>query len=194
MRIAELAQRRDRLHMALAGTSLAVLLLTIALALCALRARPILIVPGAKSEGVITPGEVPDAAAIHFALNYVYQFDNYTPATIEAATQALKTHIAARAWTEVSEALDRRAGVIREGRMASHLAALFGGRVERAKEGVLKVSLEGTRRVYIADRLSRESLVRYQVVIEPCAPTPGNPHGLAVVSQTVEEVIDASRG
>jgi len=42
---------------------------------------------------VILPDEVPDDAAKSFALLYVMTFDNYTPATIEAATAALKARV-----------------------------------------------------------------------------------------------------
>jgi hypothetical protein len=193
MTLDELVRRRDLLCAAAAAAGAAVLVLAAALAAAALRPRPVVVVRGAAAPRVAVPGEVPDAAAVAFCLIYIYQFDNYTPATVEAGSRALKARIAPRAFAGASDALDRRAQVIVEGRMASHVVAGPDGRVERGRDGTLAVTIEGARRVFIADRLSRQERVRYRLELETCAPTDANPHGLAVVAQVVEEVPDETR-
>lgn len=108
-------------------------------------------------------------------------FDNYTPATIDAATELLKRMLSARAWTTANEALDRRRRVAVEGRMSSQALPLSvqvdGGRV----------TVDALRRIFVADRLSRETRVAYVVEIEKQPPTEQNPFGLAVVSQDIRE-------
>ncbi len=177
--------------MAAASSGAAVVLLSAALAVAALRPRQVVVVSGARAPSVASPGEVPDAAAVAFCHIHIYEFDSYTPGTIEAATRSLKSRIAGRAWAQASEGLDRRARVVEEGRMASQVVLAPEGRVERGE--TLRVTIEGLRRVFIADRLSREERVRYRLELETCAPTAGNPHGLAVLAQMVEEVPDAPR-
>ncbi|MBI2930232.1 MAG: hypothetical protein HYY16_01155 [Planctomycetes bacterium] len=193
MKLDELTRRRDLLCLATAAASGAVALLSAALAFCALRPRPVVVVPGAAAPRIASPGDVPDAAAVSFCLIHIYEFDSFTPGTIETATRSLKGRIAPRAWAEAGEGLDRRARVIQEGRISSQVVVDPQGRVERAPQGTIAVTLEGTRRVFIADKLSREERVRYRLELEPCAPTSGNPHGLAVLAQSVEEVADAAR-
>lgn len=193
MKLDELARRRDLLSLALVGTAGAALLLALALAWCAIRPRPVIVLRGAEPPRELVPGAVPDAAAAAFALLTVYEFDNYTPGTIEAATKALKTRLSARTWSQAAEGLDRRLRVIEEGRLSSHLAADPEVSIDRSRPGALRATVRGRRRVFIADRLSREESVTYRLELEPCPPTAGNPHGLAVVSQAVEEEPDAVR-
>lgn len=157
------------------------LLLAGALAASALAPRKLRILPSARAEAELWPGIVPEAAAREFALRYVLHFDNYTPATIDPATETLKRMLAARAWTAASEALDRRRRVAVEGRMASQVLPLS------VDVDGLRVSVTATRRTFVADRLSREARVTYVVEIEKQPATDPNPFGLAVVSQDIRE-------
>ncbi len=188
-----LAAHRDDLWVAVLASAGAALVLAIALAAVALSPRPHVLVPAAASTAVAVPDEVSDDAARAFALLYVMTFDNYTPATIEAAAAALKARVAARRWTQVAEDLDRRARVVVEGRMSSHAVADPTPAIARPGDGTIVAHVSATRRLFIADRLSKESAVSYRIVLEPCAPTAANPNGLAVVAQSVEERDEARR-
>jgi len=191
MTLDDLARRRDLLALSVAGSAGAVLVLAAALALVATAPRPHLLVPSAVAPDVVQPGEVPDEAAKSFARLTVMTFDNYTPATIDAATAALKARVAARRWSEVADGLDRRAKVVAEGRMSSQAIAT---EVELSRSaGTITAVVRATRRLFIADKLSKESSVRYRLVLEPCPPTAANPNGLAVVAQSVEEEHEATR-
>jgi hypothetical protein len=155
--------------------------LAAALAAKALAPRPVVVVPSARGEAELLPGAVPEAAAREFALRYVLHFDNYTPSTIEASQAVLRPMISARAWSGASGALDRRAKVVVEGRMSSQVLPL-----SLRVEG-LRVTVEALRRTFVADKLSRESPARYEVVLEKQPVTVPNPWGLAVVSQSILE-------
>ena len=188
-----LATRRDDLWMAVLAAAGAALVLSVALAAVALAPRPHVLVPAAPSSAVVRPDEVPDDAARSFALLYVMTFDNYTPATIEAATAALKARVAPRRWTQIAEDLDRRLRVVTEGRMSSHAVADPGAEIVLPGDGTIVAKDSATRRLVIADRLSKESGVTFRIVLEPCAPTAASPSGLAVVAQSVEERDEARR-
>lgn len=157
------------------------LLLAGALVASALAPRRIVVVPSARSEAELAPGEVPGAAAREFALRYVLHFDNYTPATIEASTAALRRMVAARSWSGAAEALEKRQRVALEGRMSSQVVPLS------ARAEGLRVTVEAVRRTFISDRLSREARVRYVVTLEKQAATEASPFGLAVVGQEIAE-------
>ena len=166
----------------IAGALLAAnVLLAAGLVASALAPRRVVVLPSARAEAELWPGTVPEAAAREFALRYVLHFDNYTPATIDASTEALKRMLSARAWTTASEALDRRRRVALEGRMASQVLPLS-AKVEGAR-----VTVEALRRTFVADRLSREARVAYVVDVEKQPATEPNPFGLAVVSQDIRE-------
>lgn len=157
------------------------LLLAAGLVAVALRPRPVRVLPSAVAEAELWPGAVPAAATREFALRYVLHLDNYTPATIEASTRTLKAMIAPRNWSAASEALDRRLKIALEGRMGSQSLPL-----EATVDG-LRVSIRALRRTFIADKLSRENRVTYELVLERQPATEPNPFGLGVVSQSVKE-------
>ncbi len=158
------------------------LALSAALAASALAPRRIVVVPSARAEAELLPGTVPEAAAREFALRYVLHFDNYTPATIDGNTEALRRMVAPRSWAGAAEALEKRRKVVLEGRMSSQVLPLS------ARADGLRVSVEALRRIFVADRLSREAKVRYEVVLERQPATETCPFGLGVVGQEIAEV------
>jgi hypothetical protein len=127
------------------------------------------------------PGVVPEEAAREFALRYVLHFDNFTPATLEIAHAVLQRMIAARSWAGATQALEKRKQVVQEGRMSSQVIPLS------ARAEGMTVTVEAVRRVFIADKLSREARVKYVVMLERQAPTDINPFALGVVSQEIQE-------
>jgi hypothetical protein len=157
------------------------------LVLSALAPRPVVVVPSARAESELLPGAVPAAAAREFALRYVLHFDNFTPATIRDAGETLKRMISARSWAAAAQALDHRAQIAMEGRMASQ-AIVLATRVDG-----LRVTVEALRRTFISDRLSREARVLYEVALETQPPTEGNPFGLGVVSQEIREAPEEAK-
>lgn len=156
-------------------------LLAAGLVAAALRPRPLIVLPAARSESELLPGAVPEEAARELALRYVLLLDNFTPATIEASTEMLKAMIAARSWAAASASLEKRRQVAIEGRMSSQSIP-----VSARTEG-LQVTVEALRRTFISDKLSREVRVLYVVSLEKQPATGPNPYGLGVVSQTVHE-------
>ncbi len=156
-------------------------LLAAGLAVSALRPRPVVVLPSARTSGELLPGAVPEEAAREFALRYVLHFDNFTPSTLEATQQVLQRMIAARAWSGATQALEKRRQVVQEGRMSSQVIPLS------AKAAGMRVTVEAVRRVFISDRLSRETNVKYEVTLERQPATDPNPFGLGVVTQLIHE-------
>lgn len=158
------------------------LLLAAGLVIRALSPRPVTVVPAVRAEAVLFPGIVPEEALKEFALRYVLHLDNYTPATIEEATRALRKMISARSWSGAAQALEKRLQVALEGRMSSQVLPL------RVAADGPRVTVEAIRRTFISDRLSREVRVRYEVTLEKQPPTETNPFGLGVVAQEIHEL------
>lgn len=157
------------------------LLLAAGLAAAALRPKPVVVVPSARASEELLPGHVPEAAAREFALKYVLHFDNFLPGTLEESEAALRRMVSARSWTRAAQTFERRRQLVQQGRMSSQVVP-----VSSKVEG-LQVTVEALKRVFISDRLSRESKVRYRIVLEKQPPTELNPFGLAVISQEIEE-------
>ena len=166
----------------IAGALIAVnVLLAAGLAASALRARPVVVLPSARTGGELLPGAVPEETAREFALRYVLHFDNFTPSTLDAMQQVLQKMIAARSWSGATQALEKRRQVVQEGRMSSQVIPLS-TRVEG-----LTVTIHAVRRTFISDRLSREAKVRYEVTLESQPAVDSNPFGLGVVHQNIHE-------
>jgi hypothetical protein len=156
-------------------------LLAAGLAASALRARPVVVLPSAKTGGELLPGAVPEETAREFALRYVLHFDNFTPSTLDAMHQVLQRMIAPRSWSGATQALEKRRQVVQEGRMSSQVIPL-----STSVEG-LTVTVHAVRRTFISDRLSREAKVRYEVTLERQPAVDSNPFGLGVVQQNILE-------
>lgn len=159
-----------------------------ALAWKCLERKPVVVVPGAKAEEEVFPGHVPDVVAREFAFRYALLFDNFTPATIDASTDLLKTLVAPRFWSQATEALEKRRAVVREGRMSMQVVVdRMAAEIERFPDGTVEVRFHAVRRTYIADKLSNEARARYVVALEPAAATTLNPYGLLVIGQSIHE-------
>jgi len=156
-------------------------LLAAGLAVSALRARPVVVLPSTRAAAELLPGVVPEETAREFALRYVLHFDNFTPSTLDAMQQVLQRMIAARTWSGANQALEKRRQVVQEGRMSSQVIPIS------ARAEGMKVTVDALRRTFISDRLSREARVRYEVTLERQPPTEPNPFGLGVVSQDIHE-------
>ena len=134
-----------------------------------------------------TPGSGPD-----FVLLYLAHFDNYTPATIEETTRYLEGWLSPRFFAQASESLRRRKDLVGQSRMASQLLLpeVAKAGVKRGEMGEFQVTLVGTRRVYIADKLQSESALAYTVAVEPGTPTIRNPYGLYVTGQFISPKVE----
>ena len=93
---------------------------------------------------------------------------------------------------EEADALDRRVRVAIEGRMSSHCVA-GKSEISRPGDGTIVAVIEASRRLFIADKLSKDSTVTYRLVLEPCAPTVADPNALAAVAQGLEERHEARK-
>ena len=176
------------MKLALAGLALLNVALGGALVWKCLERKPVVIVPGARAEEEIFPGQVPDVVAREFALRYVLLFDNFTPATIDAATELLRTLVAPRFWSQATEALEKRRSVVQEGRMSAQVVVdRSSPEIERFGDGTVEVRFQAVRRTHIADKLSNEARARYVVALEPAAATALNPYGLLVIGQSIHE-------
>jgi hypothetical protein len=160
------------------------LLLAAGLAAAALRPRPVLVLPSARSAEELLPGDVPAAAAREFALRYVLHFDNFTPGTLDATEQVLRSMVAPGSWSRAKSTFERRRKLVEEGRLSSQVVPLS------AEIDGLRVSVRAVRRIFISDRLSRRSEPVYRLVLEKQPPTEANPYGLGVVSQEIEEAAE----
>lgn len=168
----------------IAGALLAAnVLLSAGLAASALRARPVVVLPSARGEVELLPGSVPEEAAREFGLRYVLHFDNFTPSTIDAVQGILQRMIAARSWSNATQALEKRRQLVLEGRMSSQVIPTG------VQTSGMTVRVDALRRTFIADRLSREIRATYVVVLERQPATEPNPFGLGVISQDITEEV-----
>lgn len=186
----------NRLKLA-AYAALAVLVLTNLGLSCALiqeasARKTVVLVPGIHAERKVNAGDPPPEAVRDFVLLYLAHFDNYTPATIEETTRYLEGWLSPRFFSQASEALRRRKDLVGQSRMASQLLlpGIAEAGVKKSGDGEFQVTLVGTRRVYIADKLQSETALAYTVAVEPGAPTIRNPYGLYVTGQFISPKVN----
>ena len=154
--------------------------------------KAVVLVLGVQFERQVAAGDPPPEAVRDFVLLYLTHFDNYTPATIEETTRYLEGWLSPRFFSQASKALRRRKDLVGQSRMASQLLlpGITETGVKKLGESEFQVTLVGTRRVYIADRLQSESALAYTVAVEPGAPTIRNPYGLYVTGQFISPKVN----
>jgi hypothetical protein len=192
----KLLESMNRLKFAAYGT-VCVLVLTNLVLSCAIiqeasTRKTVVLVPGVQSDRQVAAGDPPPEAVRDFVLLYLAHFDNYTPATIEETTRYLEGWLSPKFFSQASEALRRRKDLVGQSRMASQLLlpSITEAGVKRSGEGEFQVTLVGTRRVYIADRLQSETALAYTVAVEPGTPTIRNPYGLYVTGQFISPKVN----
>ncbi len=172
---------------ALVVTSLSTILLAIALLLKAREPRPVVLVPGLDAPRVVHPGQVPDTLARDFAIDFATHFENFSPATVEAAGRFLKGRVAPSIFQQFSAVLDKRSRLVHETGMVSQFLIPDSGKaIVSREEGALAVVFPAVKRVYVGDKLSQEGKLSYRVLLTTQEPTRDNPTGIYVLGQSAK--------
>ncbi len=172
---------------ALVVTSLSTILLAIALLLKAREPRPVVLVPGLDAPRVVHPGQVPDTLARDFAIDFATHFENFSPATVEAAGRFLKGRVAPSIFQQFSAVLDKRSRLVHETGMVSQFLIPDPAKaVVTREEGALAVAFPAVKRVYVGDKLSQEGKLTYRVLLTTQEPTRDNPTGIYVLGQSAK--------
>ncbi len=161
--------------------------ISVALALVALRPRPALVVPGVRESQVVLPEEVPDSAVRTFGLLYLRYFDDYTPPTIEERSNVALRFVSPERLEAAAHSLSERASYVARAKESSHLVLPLPSAcvIERIGPGLFRFSAVAERRIFIASELKDASRVRYTIELRAGLPTEENPYGLNVVAQSI---------
>jgi hypothetical protein len=144
----------------------------------ATRPVPIYYIPASVGPGLLTPGEVPDTLAAEFAQHVVLVLYNITPATVEAAHEAVARYFHPQLLLAFEVQAERERQAIRAEAISSQLS-IRASTVDR--EGVRRrVTLSALRRVYVGKLAVRDEEVEAEVVLLPVRPSVLNPYGLIV--------------
>jgi len=172
---------------ALVVTSLSTIVLAIALLQKAKEPRPVVLVPGLDAPRVVHPGQVPDTLARDFAIDFATHFENFSPATVEAAGRFLKGRVSPSIFQQFAAVLDKRARLVHEtGMVSQFLIPDPGQAIVRREEGALAVAFPAVKRVYVGDKLSQEGKLTYRVLLTTQEPTRDNPTGIYVLGQSAK--------
>jgi hypothetical protein len=164
------------------------IVLAAATAHVAMRPKPIVAVPGAPSPRTIEPDRVDPAMLDAFARLYVAHVDNYTPETVEEATERVARWIAPQAATAFAGEARRRIERSKRERIA-HQVVLEESRaqvVDRG-EGIYEVAVDARLARYFGDRLGQTVRARYLVYIRTGTATESNPYGLWILGHRLLE-------
>lgn len=161
--------------------------LSVALAVSALRPRPIVIVPGAENRQVIVPEQIPDAAVKKFGLLYLSYFDAYTPTTIEERSNYVLRLVAPEQLEAVVKSLSERATYVVQARESSTLVLPLPEAcgVASVANGLTRFSTVAERRILIAGSLKSVEQVEYVLDLRSALPSEFDPYGLVVVRQSI---------
>lgn len=170
--------------------------LSVALTVVALRSPRMVLVPGVQDREVRLAGEIPDSAVRNFGIHYLYHFEDYSPATVEARSNYVLAFIAPenqeKAWKDLS---DRATYVIRAKEASQILLPLPSEcEVERLPEGILRFTARATRIIYVAGEAKSEEKIRYLLELRPVLPSVENPYGFQVLLQKIRSEEKKERG
>jgi len=188
MRLANLAGSRQVLGLSALGLLLANVGLGAALAVFALRPHPLVVTPVVKDAQVALPGDVPPDAVRRFVLHYLYYLDNYTAHTLKDRSNYVLRYISPTFAEKAAKDLTDRLRYVERAREAAQLVTPPPDQVQviRTGEGSYRATLQAVKRIYIADRLTQESLLRYTLDVRSVLPTEADPYGFVVTGQGVE--------
>jgi hypothetical protein len=144
----------------------------------ATRPVPIYYIPASVGPGLLTPGDIPDALAAEFAQQVVLVLYNITPATAEAAHEAVARYFHPRLLLAFEVQAERERQAIRDEAISSQLS-IRASAVHREGEQ-RRVTVSALRRVYVGKLAVRDEEVEAEVALLPVRPSVLNPYGLIV--------------
>ena len=144
----------------------------------ATRPVPIYYIPASVGPGLLTPGDIPDALAAEFAQQVVLVLYNITPATVEAAHEAVARYFHPRLLLAFEVQAERERQAIRDEAISSQLS-IRASAVHREGEQ-RRVTVSALRRVYVGKLAVRDEEVEAEVALLPVRPSVLNPYGLIV--------------
>jgi hypothetical protein len=144
----------------------------------ATRPVPIYYIPASVGPGLLTPGDIPDALAAEFAQQVVLVLYNITPATVEAAHEAVARYFHPRLLLAFEVQAERERQAIRDEAISSQLS-IRASAVHREGEH-RRVTVSALRRVYVGKLAVRDEEVEAEVALLPVRPSVLNPYGLIV--------------
>jgi hypothetical protein len=165
--------------------------LSITLAIYAAMPHPLLVTPMVKDAQLAVPGQVPPDAVRRFALHYLYFLDDYTAHTIKDRSNYVLRFISPSFAEKAAKDLTDRLRYAERAREAAQLVTPPPSEIEIARTGVgtYRATVPAVKRIYIADRLTQESHVRYTLDVRSVLPTDADPYGFVVVGQAVEAAV-----
>ncbi len=151
--------------------------LTAAVIYAALTPRPIYYIPSLQEAGTAYPQSVPDSVIGAFALSWVLNRYNFTPATIDSAYARAQKFMSPKflAKTNLKSEMEQM-----KSEEASLLLSMQGDPV-LAKEGNgYKVSMSGQKDMFMRGKTASTVKITYHVSLKKVSPTEANPYGLMV--------------
>jgi hypothetical protein len=144
----------------------------------ATRPVPIYYIPASVGPGLLTPGDMPDRLAAEFAQHVVLVLYNITPATVEAAHEAVAKYFHPQLLLAFEVQAERERQAIRDKVISSQLS-IRASAVHREGEQ-RRVTVSALRRVYVGKLVVRDEEVQAEIVLLPVHPSVLNPYGLVV--------------
>lgn len=191
MRLLRLAGSRRGMAIVAVGLLLLNAGLGVALAVLALRPHPLVVTPMVRDAQLVVPGQVPPDAVRRFALHYLYFLDDYTAHTVKDRSNYVLRFISPAFAEKAAKDLTDRLRYVERAREAAQLVTPPPADIEivRTGAGTYRALVLAVKRIYIGDRLTQESHVRYTLEVKSVLPTEGDPYGFVVVGQSVEAVV-----
>lgn len=162
--------------------------LVVALATFAVLPHPVVVTPMVKDSQLVVPGQVPPDAVRRFAVHYLYFLDDYTSHTLKDRSNYVLRFISPSFAEKAAKDLTDRLRYAERAREAAQLVTPPPADIEVTRTGptTYRAVVPAVKRVYIADRLTQESSLRYTVELKSVLPTEADPYGFVVVGQSVE--------
>jgi hypothetical protein len=162
--------------------------LALTLAAFAMRPHPLVITPMVKDAQLVVPGQVPPEAVRRFAVHYLYFLDDYTAHTVKDRSNYVLRFISPNYAEKAAKDLTDRLRYAERAREAAQLVTPPPSEIEVTRTGptTYRAVVPAVKRVYIADRLTQESHLRYTVDLRSVLPTDADPYGFIVEGQSVE--------
>jgi len=185
-RWASAEQSNMKLGYAVVALSVVCLVLAMVAGCSVLKPRSVYCVPGVAQAGLAVAPASGSMTANAFAVSWLLNWTNFTPATVEDAYARARRFMSPVLLSKIHISLEKDMEEVKKNNISSLFSLSQDPVVETDKNGFL-VTVRGQKGVYVGKEEIKTQQVIYHLRLRPVNPTDGDPYGMMVEGIDQEE-------
>lgn len=153
----------------------------------ATKPQPIYYIPGAREAGIAFPNRIEKGSISGFAVSWLLNRTNFTPATAEDVYQRATKYLSPALLSRTRAELDDEIKRIRRDDISSLFSLSKDAESEETETGY-KVIVNGEKSLFMGKEKLDSQMLRYSISLERVPPTEINPYGLLITGVRQDKI------